>query len=163
MQTARSDTTLVRNDIDLLTVVFDEMVCMILRGDVTEDLLDKFVADIRKIRDMIPGEYAVFTVLETDRVPPSEQTRRRLLEMVKKRPSRSRCIATVIQNDGFRASITRAVLTELDMAYKSPDRKVFTEIIPAARWVAEMLSRDLAWSDRFAEHIEAHKKIMKTA
>ncbi len=163
MEAIPTDNTLVRNDTNLLSAVLGDVVLMIWRKDVDDDLLDKVLADVQKTRKVILGDYAVITVIETDRIPPSDQVRARLLEMVKHRPSRSRCNASVIQNEGFLASISRAVLTELDLAVKSPDRKVFTDVKSATRWVAEKLERDLVWSDLLADQINYHRKIMKTA
>ncbi len=161
MKQIPSDATVIRNDTNLLTAILPEVLIMIWRGDANEELLDKVEADIFKARRLMAGDYAVLVIIETDRIPPSPDVRKRLADLSKSRPSRSRANATVIQNEGFRASISRGVITEIDMVYKTPDRKVFDEISPATQWVADRLGHGREWSVKLANQVSSYKDIMR--
>jgi hypothetical protein len=84
-----------------------------------------------------PKGTAFLCVIEPTSKPPDDELRRASAEMIGEHQDRLRCVGVVIEGEGFRAAITRGVLS--GMVLLLPNRKVpvsyLSSVAEAAGWM----------------------------
>jgi hypothetical protein len=94
-------------------------------GNTDEELLDRLEQDLVKMKQKLRGEYVIVAVIvDSERTPPLQQSRKRLAEIVKARPAREIAAATVFESEGFQATVSRGVTTELDISTNRQNHRV---------------------------------------
>jgi hypothetical protein len=77
-------------------------------------------------------------VIEPTCKPPDDELRRASADMIANNEARLRCVAVVIEGDGFRAAIARSVLSGMVLLF--PNRRVpvsyFSNVRDATEWVS---------------------------
>jgi hypothetical protein len=85
-----------------------------------------------------PKGAAFMCVIEPTCKPPDDELRRASADMIAENENRLRCVAVVIEGDGFRAAIARSVLSGMVLLF--PNRRVpvsyFSTVRDATEWVA---------------------------
>jgi hypothetical protein len=162
MTEEHTDLVILREEAVLFTAIWNNVVIMFWRGITDNELMDKIEKDGRRARAALSGDYAVFVVVEgSKRVPPSPEVRERLKRLVNTGPSRLRATATVVDFSGFKGSITRGVVTSLDIAHGIHGRKTFDNVREATKWIAEQLGRDQSFGDKFHSEVIAIRERLK--
>lgn len=113
------------------------------RKDLLVRLSDAQGEHIASIRD---GRTAVFTILaqNSSRMPDADA--RKEAEVVAKRHSHAIAVsAHIVEGDGFLAAITRAMLSGINLAVRTPyPVKVFSSVDDSMPWFREQL-KTLGW------------------
>jgi hypothetical protein len=85
-----------------------------------------------------PGEVAFLCIVEPGSEPPDEDVRKASSEMVSAHGTNLKCVALVIEGTGFRAAITRSVLSGIVLVIRSPAPvKYFDTPSSAAEWMRD--------------------------
>jgi CRISPR/Cas system CSM-associated protein Csm2 small subunit len=122
------------------------------RSNTDLELLDMLERDADAIRGRMTTDYVTLTVLLGEkRTPPTDEARKRLTEIIKRPNPHLVAAATVLQSQGFTATVSRGVITELDRATnrRKRDHQVFNRVREATGWLAEALGRDQKWANDF--------------
>ncbi|MBN1655886.1 MAG: hypothetical protein JXA30_19120 [Deltaproteobacteria bacterium] len=163
MNKPNSNLTIMRDDARLFTGIWKDAVISIWRSDVDHALLDLVEEDLRKINESIRSDYVVLTILVGERRnPPTEDARVRLIGLVRNRVPRQIATASVLQSEGFTATISRGVITELDRASnrRKQEHQVFSSVEEAINWLAKSLGHDQGWIDEL--YLQVSEQIAKT-
>lgn len=89
-----------------------------------------------------PGKLAFMCVVSAQADPPEERERKASADMITSRGAKLRGVACVIEGDGFRAAITRTVLSGIVLVIRSPvPIKLFDSVLHAAPFLARSLNR----------------------
>lgn len=143
---------IIRDDPRLFTALWSDAVIFFWRADTDLGLLDVFEQDTETIKNRMNTRYVALTiVLGEKRTPPSNEARKRLSEILKQPDPHLVAAATVLQSQGFTATVSRGVLTEVDIAAnrRKRDHQVFSHIREATGWLAETFGRDQKWAKDF--------------
>jgi hypothetical protein len=98
---------------------------------------------------------AVVCVVEPEADPPSEELRKASSKMITDHGQKIKAVALVIEGNGFRAAITRTVLSGITFMIRTPvPMKFFVTPKQAAVWVATRVPI-AGSSERFADQVES--------
>jgi hypothetical protein len=92
-----------------------------------------------------PGKSAFVCIVEATCAAPDEDLRKRSVALVKQHEARLACVAAVIEGTGFRAAITRSVLSGMARLLPSRGRArrgFFANVRAAGTWVSELVDVD---------------------
>ncbi len=106
--------------------------------------VERFRIQKRYLDDAVrarPGEVAFLCIVEPGTEPPDEDVRKASSEMVSAHGTNLRCMALVIEGTGFRAAITRSVLSGIVLLVRSPAPvKYFDTPTSAAEWMQDKVN-----------------------
>lgn len=139
---------------DALVTAELEKVCVIFwRKQPTRETFNIQKATLDNIVRRHGSGVAVICVVEASTDPPEEELRKASAKMVIDHGNRIACVALVIEGDGFRAAITRTVLSGITFMVRTPaPMKFFVSPKQAASWVASKVR--VASTERFIENVE---------
>lgn len=121
--------------------------------EVQRKCLDEVVAKNR-------GKAAFVCVVEPTAEPPDDDIRKASSLMISAHEKNLKCVALVIEGTGFRAAITRTVLSGIVMLIRSPAPIKFFDIPKSACiWVSSQLP---AARDGLLDEIEALRSLLDT-
>lgn len=101
-----------------------------------------------------PGEVAFLCIVEPGSEPPDEDVRKASSEMVSAHGTKLKCVALVIEGTGFRAAITRSVLSGIVLVIRSPAPvKYFDTPAAAADWMRDKV--DIHPVSSFVRQVES--------
>jgi hypothetical protein len=88
-----------------------------------------------------PDGAGLLCVVEETAKPPNDELRRASTQMVAAHGRRLRCVACVIEGSGFKAAVTRSVLSGMALLLGKDRAPVsfFAHSSPAAHWMGEHL------------------------
>ncbi len=156
------DIEIVRNDSRSCNAIWSDTILTFWIGTTDDELLERLEQDLVKMRQKLSGEYVILAIIvDSERTPPSQQARKRLAEIVKARPAREIATATVFESQGFQATVSRGVATELDISTSRQNHKVFRDIPKAAAWLAEQLGRDAKWGMQLTDQATRQRQTLK--
>ena len=144
--------TIIRDDPRLFTALWSDAAIWFWRSKTDLELLEMFEQDADAIRDRMTTDYVALTVvLGEKRTPPTDEARKKLSEIIRRPSPRLAAAATVLQSQGFTATVSRGVITEIDRATnrRKRDHQVFNRVREATGWLAEALGRDQKWASDF--------------
>jgi hypothetical protein len=114
-------------------------VCVVLwRGEVVRDTFLRQRAALEEISARNRGHAGFIMVVEQGTTPPGEEMRKASIEMISALSDRLSCIACVIEGAGFRAAVTRSVLSGMRLLLPNLKTavKFMASMTDAAAWVA---------------------------
>src|SRR5580704_2049134 len=94
----------------------------IWRSGVTRPLFEWQRHFLAELLQRQPKGAAFVCVIEPTCKPPDDELRRASADMIAENESRLKCVAVVIEGDGFRAAIARSVLSGMVLLF--PNRRV---------------------------------------
>lgn len=154
MDHSAKEATVIRNDSTLFSAVWNRVIIMFWKDSTTDELIDKIEEDARQARRVLSKEYATLIHLSgVNRIPPSQEARKRLVEITTRPNSQLKAIAVVSESAGFGASVTRGVVTSLDRQAGDSKRQVFDSIEKASHWIAVRLGRNANWRDSLCKQV----------
>jgi len=115
-------------------------VCIVVwRGAVTLAPFEKQRAALAEVVEHNPAGVAFLCVVEATAKAPDDEMRRASAEMVTSHGDKIKCVAAVVEGEGFVAAVARAALTSMALLarpLKAP-LSIFKRVDPAARWMAK--------------------------
>jgi hypothetical protein len=120
------------------------VVCVALwRGAVTRALFQRQRSGLTEVVGRHPGGAGFLCVVENTSKPPDDtELRRASVHMVVEHGDKVKCVACVVEGDGFRSAINRGALTGMVLLQrgKLPPFSIFASVPEATPWVARHLS-----------------------
>jgi len=115
--------------------------CVVIwREAVTPQRFERQRAGLEKVLEDREDGAGFLCVIEPTSAPPDDALRRASTQMVETHADRLKCVAVVIEGEGFRAAITRSVIS--GMALLLPRRiqaTAFSTVRDALVWIARYL------------------------
>lgn len=132
----------------------DHVCVAIWRSAVTKHLFNWQHFCLTEVVQRHPKGTAFVCIVEPGCAPPDEELRRASVDMIAEHESRLRCVAVAIEGEGFRAAITRTVLS--GMMLLLPNRRVPVSYVSSVGTAAEWVSRHLPLrsTDMFVSAVE---------
>lgn len=115
-------------------------VCVVLwRGAVTPESFALQSAALSEVVGRHPEGAGFLCVIEPTARPPDDELRRRSAEMITSHGKKLRCVATVVEGSGLKASITRAVLSGISLLARdrTTTADYFADARAGASWMTE--------------------------
>ncbi len=116
-------------------------VCMLVwRDAVVSSRFERQREALESVVSRYPGRAGLVCVIEPSTPPPDEHYRKASTQMIAKYGDRLRCVACVIEGGGFRAAITRSVLSVMETWLSSYtfEVKFAATVAAAAPWIAKL-------------------------
>jgi hypothetical protein len=129
-------------------------VCLALwRKKSTRERFERQKTALDEVVRKRPGEVAFVCVIESTSEPPDDDIRRESSQMITRHGAKLKGVACIIEGDGFRAAITRSVLSGivLFIRNKAPI-KMFATVAHASEWVRTLVP--LGPSQPFLREVE---------
>jgi hypothetical protein len=83
-----------------------------------------------------PGRTAFICIVETTCSPPDDDLRKRSVALVRQHDPQLACVAAVIEGTGFRAAVTRSILSGMAQLLRTRARRsFFADVRSAASWI----------------------------
>ncbi len=120
-------------------------VCVVIwRDAVTRSRFEKQKAGLAEVVARHQGEAGFLCIVEPTAAPPDDQLRRASTEMIESHENRLKCVAGVIEGSGFKAAVTRSVMSgmALLLARRQAPVQYFARVDIAARWMAKLIGVD---------------------
>ena len=113
------------------------MCVVVWRGDVTPSSFEQQRLGLAQVVQRNPGGAAFLCVVEETSKPPNEELRKASAQMVAQHGDRLKCIACVIEGDGFKAALTRSVLSGIALlvANRHAPLAFFSNVHQAGTWM----------------------------
>jgi hypothetical protein len=129
--------------------VFGEAVITVIEKRVTAEGLRVSIDGCLKVATQHPGRVVGVTLVYPGIELPNHELRKLSSETMAATRQHTNSCVRVFLGDGFWLSTMRSVLTAIELIkpYDLP-RRTFSEIPPAARWLAKNIDESLAWADR---------------
>lgn len=133
------------------------MCLAIWRKKPTRDLFEVQRFELSSTVASNPGNVAFLCVVEPKADAPDQEVRDASSAMITSHGKKLAACACVIEGDGFRAAITRTVLSGIALVTRSPSPTRFFEGVPdASHWLNERLR--LGEASAIAEQVELARK-----
>jgi|HubBroStandDraft_6_1064221.scaffolds.fasta_scaffold70676_2 hypothetical protein len=128
---------IVHRDRDIVVADLEHLCIVIWHGAVTPAPFEKQRAALADVVARHPNRAGFLIVIEDRVTPPSEELRHKSTEMLKSHGESLRCVGCVIEGNGFRAAITRGVLSGMILLMRNSKSKVsfFADVPSAAAWM----------------------------
>jgi hypothetical protein len=141
-------------DREIVVAEMDHLCIVIWRGAVTKFPFEKQRAGLASVVERYANRAGFLCVIEPSAKPPSDELRRESTQMLEGHAERLRCVGMVIEGEGFRAAITRGVLSGmlLLMPHRKANISFFPNTRPAATWMKNYV--EIASPDALATTVE---------
>jgi hypothetical protein len=128
---------IVQRDRDIVVANLEHLCIVVWHGAVTRVPFEKQRAALADVVARYPNRAGFLIVIEDKVTPPSEELRRQSTDMLKSHGERLCCVGCVIEGNGFRAAITRGVLSGMILLMRNSKSKVsfFADVPSAAGWM----------------------------
>jgi hypothetical protein len=135
-------------------------VCVVIwRGGVTREMFERQRAGLVSVVARYPEGSGFLCVIEPTATPPDDELRRASIEMVASHTQGLKCVAVVIEGEGFRAAITRSVISGMTLLYRrKPPASVFPKVREAVGWMR--LNMRIASTDAVVTAVEELRKLL---
>jgi hypothetical protein len=147
-------TRLLHHDATLAAAEVGQTCVVIWRGEVTAVPFERQRTAFDEVMGAHPDGAAFLCLVERTAKAPGDELRRASLKMILNHVDRLRCVACVIEGDGFVASINRSALSAM-MLLAGPQKTpfaVFAKMGEAAIWMRRYL--DIGSTDGFISAVE---------
>jgi len=161
MENNRFELTILRDDPQLLTAIWSNAVLWIWRAKTDDELLDLLEEDVFTVRERMTSNYGILTILiGEERERPEEGARKRLSAVIKQSTSHLIARATVIESEGFRATVSRSAITDIEVAARRRDvpHQTFSNLREATGWLARSLGHEQSWARELHKIATEHRK-----
>lgn len=167
MEKNNSQLTIIRDHPLLFTAIWSDAVIWFWRSKLDDELIDLMERDVATVRKRMTTDYVAFAFLFGEkREPPSEKTRKRMAEILKHSTSNLVARAIVLESEGFKATVTRGAITDINVAAQRRDvpQQTFSSVREATGWLAQSLGRDQNWARDFNKIVtEQYERLKGTA
>jgi len=119
-------------------------ICIVIwRGAVTKEPFEWQRAALAEIVKLHPGRAGFMCVIESTAKPPQDELRRASSQMVLGHGERLKCVACVIEGEGFSTAVHRGVLAGMVLLLRNLKSavSVFAKVDDAARWMGQFNAR----------------------
>ena len=149
---------MLHHDATLAAAEVGQVCVVVWRGGVTKEPFERQRAALSGVVQRHPEGAAFLLLVERTAKPPDDQLRRASSQMVKSHGEVLKCVACVIEGDGFIASINRSAGSGMVLlaGHKKSPVSVFARVPDAALWMRRHV--DLGPADGFmiaVEHIRS--------
>jgi len=113
-------------------------VCVaIWRGAATQERFEHQRAGLAEVIRNHPDGAGFLCVIEPTSAPPNDRLRRASIEMITSHGELLKCVAVVIEGEGFRAAIARSVLSGMRLIFRQnkPPASAFSKVGEAVGWM----------------------------
>ena len=141
-------------DRDIVVAEVEHICVVIWRGAVTKFPFEKQRAGLAGVVERYPNRAGFLIVIEPSAKPPNDELRRESTQMLEGHAERLRCVGIVVEGEGFRAAITRGVLSGmvLLMLHRKANISFFPTARSAAAWMKGYV--EIASVDALASTVE---------
>jgi len=149
MENNSSKLTIIRDDPLLLTAIWSNVAIWFWRTKLDSELLELLEKDVVIVRERMKTNYGALTLLFGEkREPPSDEARKQFSEILKHSTSNLLAKATVLESEGFTATVSRGAITSIEVEANRRDapHHVFSRVREAAGWLAQSLGHDQNWA-----------------
>jgi hypothetical protein len=136
-------------------------VCLVVwRGAVERTLFEHQRAALAEVVQRNPDGAGFLCLVEETAKPPDDELRRASTQMVAAHGRRLRCVACVIEGSGFKAAVTRSVLSGMALLLTRQRTPIsfFSHAPPAAKWMREHMPIDSV--DDIAAGVDALRALL---
>ncbi|WP_394829254.1 hypothetical protein [Pendulispora albinea] len=140
--------------------------CVVIwRGDVTHARFERQKAGLAHIARSQPEGVGFLCIIEPSAKPPDETLRRASIEMVVGQGNHLRCTAAVIEGEGFKAAITRSVLSGMLLLFsRKVEAAFFSDVTSALKWMRNYVAvgpseKILAFTEDVRSQLDLAKKM----
>ncbi len=132
----------------------------IWRTEPTEFLFDRQLVAFRTVIEQHAEKIGFLCVVESCSPPPKESIRRATLRMFGENRKHVACVASVFEGKGFRAAISRSVLSGMIHVFGTREfpAKITDSITHAAQWMANYV--DIGRLDTFATTVGLYRNLL---
>jgi hypothetical protein len=141
---------------DGLVVAEMGAVCVVIwRGEVTQVSFAWQKAGLAHVVRSHPAGAAFLCVIEPTAKPPDDELRKASTRMVDDHGDQLKCVAVVVEGEGFRAAIARSVISGMALLHqrKSPGR-AFSNVRKALEWIDGIIPLD---ATHLAQEVEGQR------
>lgn len=141
-----SSATRVHNVVDGLATAEVGRTCVLLwRSVVNESRFRLQREAMEHVASRHPGEAAILCIIEPTSEPPPQALREAASMLLNQLAPKLRCVAYVIEGNGFRAATIRGVLSSIELVRRSAyAARYFATVATAAAWVGVQTGRPTA-------------------
>lgn len=161
--TSSSGPTILQRDLSVAVGESGPLCLVVWRGQVTKESFALQRTGLAYVVSRHPAGAGLVCVVEPSARSPDPELRRASAEMVSAHGSRLRCIACVVEGEGFKAAINRGALAAMTMLLpkKVTDISVFSRAADATSWVANHVQN--ARADSLVADVEAVRNSFRGA
>ena len=133
----------------------------IWRTPPNEFLFDRQVTAFRSVIENHAKKVGFMGVIEACAAPPNDMMRRATVRMFDEHRQHIACVCGVIQGKGFRAAITRSVMSGMALLFGSHEfpAKMTESITVAAQWASQYT--DIGAINAFIDTVESYRILPK--
>jgi hypothetical protein len=113
--------------------------CVVIwRGAVTKYPFEQQRSGLAAVVARHPNSAGFLIVIEPTATPPDDQLRRESTQMLQSHGDRLKCVGCVVEGEGFKAAITRGVLSGMVLLMRNRQSPIsfFSNVRSAAQWMA---------------------------
>ena len=133
----------------------------IWRDEPTEFQFGRQLVAFRNVIEEHAKKVGFLCIIGETSHPPKESIRKATMRMFDEHREQVACLASVIEGRGFRAAITRSVLSGMTHMFGSREfpAKITDSITHAAQWMANY--SDIGALDVFATTVESYRSLLR--
>jgi len=132
---------------------YGRLCVVIWRDAVTRPRFERQRAGLAAVVRNQPDGAGFLCVIEPSSKPPDEELRRASTEMIASHGEHLKCTAVVVQGEGFKAAITRSVLSGMTLLFSRKVETKFCSNTPAAlKWMRAHL--DIPYPEQAATFVD---------
>lgn len=122
---------------------FMSMCVCIWRGAVTPASFERQRSALAEVVDLHPGGAGFLCIIEATATPPNDALRRASVEMLASHGNRLKCVGCTIEGTGFKAAVTRSVLSGMALVFANRKTPVsfFANVSDTVAWMSDWLPR----------------------
>jgi hypothetical protein len=150
-------------DRDIVVAEADALCVVVWRGAVTKYPFEKQRAGLAAVVEKHPGKAGFLIVIEPSCKPPDDDLRHESTAMLESHGNRLTCVGVVVEGEGFRAAITRGVLSGMVLLMRNRKSPIsfFSNVRSTAKWMSTHV--EIPSVDYVASIVEeVRSNIMKT-
>jgi hypothetical protein len=134
---ASEDTRILSTSNGIGIAAIGNVCAVIWREGVIESRFEKQRAALAEVVDRYPGKAGFMCIIEPTAHPPDEKLRKASTDMVASHGDRLKCVAGVIEGNGFRAAVTRSALSTITLFITNRKAPIsyFSNTTAAVRWM----------------------------
>lgn len=140
---------------DILAVAETNALCVVIwRGAVTSDPFDRQSKGLDEVVHRNPRRAGFICVVESTAKAPDDELRRASGQMIASHGEHLRCVACVIEGQGFKAAINRGAVAAMTLFVRNRKTpvSVFATVADAAMWMGGHM--DVGSPDQLVANVE---------
>jgi hypothetical protein len=128
-------------DRDVVVAEAERLCVVVWRGPVTRHPFEKQRAGLAAVVEKYPGKAGFLIVIEPSAKPPDDALRQESTAMLESHDNRLICVGVVVEGEGFRAAITRGVLSGMVLLMRNRKSPIsfFSNVRSTAKWMSTLV------------------------